>query len=282
LPRPLKRALAGILSESELRLLRAGVDAIGDICILQIPPELDARERDIAQAVLHQMPYVRAVFKQGGPISGEHRTRALVRLEGQGGTVTSHREHGCIFKVDAERAYFSPRLSTERWRVAGLVRPGEIVVNLFGGVGPFSILAAKRQPACTVYSIDINPVACELAAENVRLNKLTHRVTVLRGDARQLVPERLRGVATRVLMPLPERAREFWNVTLQALAPTGGVVHYYTHVRAPRGSDPIQLAAQELPPKARAEILGGRRVREVGPGWFEVGLDVAFREAVLT
>jgi tRNA (guanine37-N1)-methyltransferase len=130
-----------------------------------------------------------------------------------------------------------------------------------------------------VYSLDVNPVATELAEENVRLNKLDRRVLVVQGDARQLVSERFCGTATRVLMPLPERAREFWDVALLALLPKGGVVHYYTHVRAPRGADPLQLAAQELPESRQPEIRGARRVREVGPGSFEVALDVAFGDA---
>lgn len=276
MPRLLKELLAGVLPDAELRLVRAGLDIVGDVCIVQVPRELEGKEQAIAAALLQHVRHVRAVFKPLGPVSGEYRVRPLARLAGEGEAVTQHREHGCVYKVDLERAYFSPRLATERWRVAGLVQAGEVVVNLFGGVGPFSILMAKQQSTCTVYSVDSNPVAAALAAENVRLNRVASRVHVLQGDARLVGAERLRRIATRVLLPLPERAREFWDVALAALREEGGIVHYYTHVRAPRGSDPVQLAQAEVPHSRPRTIQFGRRVREVGPGWFEVVLDVAF------
>ena len=82
-------------------------------------------------------------------------------IAGEDKTQTEYKENGCRFIVDVEKAFFSPRLSTERERIAGLVKDGEVIINMFGGVGMFSLLAAKNT-TCTVYNIDLNPVASQV------------------------------------------------------------------------------------------------------------------------
>ena len=80
------------------------------------------------------------------------------------------------FMVDVEKCYFSPRLSTERARIADLVEDGEVVLNMFAGVGPYSITIAKRKKA-EVYSNELNEAAYRLHLENNRLNKVEERIT---------------------------------------------------------------------------------------------------------
>ena len=92
-----------------------------------------------------------------------------VLIAGNNKTETEYKENNCRFIVDVEKAFFSPRLSTERERISNLINDNETVVNMFGGIGMFSILAAKKK-SCTVYNIDINPNASKLCEENIRLN----------------------------------------------------------------------------------------------------------------
>jgi tRNA (guanine37-N1)-methyltransferase len=70
------------------------------------------------------------------------------------------------------KVYFSPRLSQERLRIAQKVRGGEVVIDMFAGVGPFSIQIAKKFNNVKVYAIDTNPVAIQFLKQNIALNKI--------------------------------------------------------------------------------------------------------------
>ncbi len=157
----LKKALEGLLSEQETNEVYAAFDQIGDIIIVRIPDSLLPKKKIIGETLLSQVNTAKSVFYQSSAVEGDFRTRNLELLAGEDKTQTEYKEHGCRFIVDVEKAFFSPRLSTERERIANLVQDGETVINMFAGVGMFSIMAAKKKK-CTVYSIDINPIAASL------------------------------------------------------------------------------------------------------------------------
>lgn len=129
-----------------------------------------------------------------------------------------------------EKTFFSPRLATERLRIADLVKDGETIINMFGGVGMFSIVAAKKKK-CHVYNIDINPFAAKLCEENIRINKLKGTVESIEGDASDVIEKRLAEKGDRVLMLLPERSDEFLQSATRALKQKG-ILHYYCHIHA--------------------------------------------------
>jgi len=188
------------------------LDIIGDIAIIEIPPQLEAYEDVIGQAILKTHKNVKTALAKAGAISGVYRVRDLNLIAGENKTRTVYHEYGCVYHVDVAKAYFSPRLSHEHQRVASLVQSGETVVDLFAGVGPFSVLIAKRNPEVKVYAVDINPEAVELLKINARANRVDNRLFPVLGDARQLAKEKLRGVADRLIMNLPETAIDFVDV----------------------------------------------------------------------
>ena len=164
----LKKALENILSEKESMELFSSFDQVGEIIVLRIPDSLQTKKKIIGETLLEKVKTTRSVFYQSSPVEGEFRTRSLEILAGIDNTQTEYKESGCKFVVDVEKAFFSPRLSTERERIVGLVRDGEVIVNLFGGIGMFSILIAKTKK-CTVYNIDINPEATKLCNKNIEI-----------------------------------------------------------------------------------------------------------------
>ena len=99
-------------------------------------------------------------------MQGDYRLRNLEFLAGINSPITYYKENGCTFKIDVANAYFSPRLSTERMRIANMVKDNEVIVNLFGGVGTYSVLIARGNKTAKVYSIDSNIFAHELCIEN--------------------------------------------------------------------------------------------------------------------
>jgi len=276
MPKMLKRALEKVLTSDEIGELYGSFDIIGDIAIIKIPETLIDKKLIIAKTLLDRIESIKTVLRQVTPISGEYRTRDLEYLLGENKLITMYKEYGCIFKVDVGRVFFSPRLSTERFRVAKKVKCGETIVNMFAGIGSFSIVIAKNQPKSKIYSIDLNPDAYDFMVENIRLNKVADRVIPFLGDAKSVIEDSLKGIADRVLMPLPEKAIEYIDVALETLKPKGGVIHYYTHIHTSKDGDPIKEAIKEVEAKLKIpyKIVESKIVREVGPRWNQLVLDL--------
>jgi tRNA (guanine37-N1)-methyltransferase len=250
----------------------SGVDVVGDIAIVRLEGYTGPQRRRIGKALLEELKNVKVVLEQEGGIEGEFRLRKLKHLAGEKRTETLHRENGCAFKVDVARCYFSPRLSTERLRVAEMVGRKERVLNMFAGVGPYSIPIAKKVGAHVV-SCELNSLAAKYHRENDRLNKVEDLVTVINADAAKL-PELVSGRFDRVLMPLPSEADRYLGTALQ-LAKKGGTVHYYRHLLGKDEGEAEAALGNELrgllPPRTK---YAARRVREVGPRWIEMVAEI--------
>jgi tRNA (guanine37-N1)-methyltransferase len=273
----IKGKLKAVLSEEEISEFKSSLEIIGDIAIIKLPPKLEFKASLIANFIMKIHRNIRAVYSQASPVLSEYRVRRLKLLFGIPKTEAIHREHGCLFKVDVAETYFSPRLQYERLRIAKLVGNGEVLVNMFAGVGCFSIIAAKHARPSKVYSIDLNPKAYRYMMENVLLNKVASIVKPLLGDSKLVVEEKLMKVADRVLMPLPLKAREYLSSALKALKPQGGWIHYYDFIHAVKGENPVEKVAESLPKKLegfRLKVSSGRIVRAIGPNWHQVVLDI--------
>jgi tRNA (guanine37-N1)-methyltransferase len=271
----LRKAMKGLMSDDELGLLFGGFDIIGDIAIIKIPEQLFEKRFQIGQTLITQVKPVKTVLMQTTPVSGEYRIRELTLLCGEDRTSTIYTEHGCRFKVNLTQTYFSPRLSAERLRIAQMVKPGEKIVNMFAGIGVFSIIIAKKVPQTTIYNIDLNPAAHILAIENIKLNKLSDRIFPLLGDARRVM-NGLEKMADRVIMPLPEKAIEYLDVAISALKNPWGFIHIYTHIYGLSRSDAFKNSIKELKKSitVKYELLDHRVVREIGPRWYQIALDL--------
>ena len=269
----LKEAVAGVLSEKEISELYGAFDQVGDIIIIRIPDSLLMKKKTIGEILLQQVKTAKSVFYQSSPVEGDFRTRNLELLAGEDRTETEYKEHGCRFRVDVQKAFFSPRLSTERERIANLIEDDETVINMFGGVGMFSIIAAKKKK-CMVYNIDINPHAAALCEKNIKLNKLAGKVESIAGDATKIVEEKLKGKGERVLMLLPERSDEFLDSALKACK-KNGVIHYYCHIHGERKNEVAKLAKEHFLEviKIKSEVLGSKIGRPVGPRFYQAVVD---------
>jgi len=275
----LRERLRKVLNQSILNQVICSYDIIGDIAVIRIPEKIEHNADKIAEEVMQSNPHIKTVLQQTSPVKGELRLRNLKWLAGENKTETLHKESGCIFKVDLEKCYFSPRLSFERMRITKQVMPNEVIVNMFSGVGCFSILIAKYANPLRVYSIDINADAVRYMVENIRLNRVNYVVEPIEGDAKEIIVNRLQNLADRVLMPLPEKAFEYLDYALLTLKTNGGKIHYYDFIHAKKGIDPIQEVQTKVFEKLRNmnvcfRCTFGRIVRTVGPRWYQVVLDI--------
>ncbi|MCX9084549.1 MAG: class I SAM-dependent methyltransferase family protein [Candidatus Methanoperedens sp.] len=194
-------------------------ELIGDIAIID---QHEVNVEDIAKILL-QHKNIKTVLQAKSAVSGEYRTRELEFIAGEKKNETVYRENGCRYLLDVSKVYFTPRLSTERMRIAEQVKDGEKIVDMFAGIGPFSILIAKRSPGAQVISIDKNPVAIKYLRENAKLNKLGN-IEIKEGDAH----EEVSGIsdADHIIMNLPHSAIEFIDAAL-GIINNGGIIHFY-------------------------------------------------------
>ena len=270
----LKEALRDILTIQESNELISAFDQIGDIIIVRIPDSLLSKKKKIGEVLLNEVKVAKSVFYQASDVKGDYRTRKLEILAGENKTETQYKEHGCRFIVDVEKAFFSPRLATERQRIAELTKDGETVVNMFAGVGMFSIMIAKSKNA-RVYNIDINPIASKLCEKNIQINKLKGKVVSINGDAAKVIDENLQDKSDRTLMLLPERSDEFLGSAISATK-NGGIIHYYSHIHADKKSQAGKQSEEHFlsVTPVQAEILGSKIVRAVGPRYYQTVVDV--------
>jgi len=275
----LKERLRSLLSPEELTFIYNSYDIIGDIAIIRVTKRSRKHSRVIAETIMNVHENVKTVLAQTSPVHGDFRLRKLEFVAGENKTTTMHNESGCLFSVDVEKCYFSPRLLYERMRIAKQVGNGEVFVNMFAGVGSFSIIVAKHSKAERVYSIDVNPSAIQFMQENVRLNRVYGKVIPIQGDAKKVIEKKLSRIADSVLMPLPKKALEYLPYALLSLKKAGGWIHYYASEHAKKKENPIQKAKLKVAEKleslgAAFTIPFGRVVRTTGPNWYQIVLDI--------
>ncbi len=228
-------------------------DLVGGIAILPEPAAGGA------ELLLRSRPSIHTVLSPEGPVAGAFRTRRFSVLAGVPTTRTRSAEYGLRFEIDLSLAYFSPRLSGERQRLLGLLAPGERILDMFAGVGPFAITLARK--AGLVYAADINPGAVGLMAENISLNRAGNVLPLLADAAR--LPRLLPRGFDRVVMNLPFGAMEFLGAAL-ALCRPGGTIHLYAMVGEEGSLAPVLR-------EAGCGILGERVVHTYSPSeWLAV------------
>lgn len=252
-------------------------DIIGDIVVIDIPLELKPHQALIGEAILKAHKNVRTVLAKASDIHGVYRVRNYTFVAGENKTQTIHKEFGCEYHVDISKAYFSPRLSHEHERVASLVKSNEVVVDLFAGVGPFSVLIAKKKPNTRVYAVDLNPDAIELLKINIKANKVEKQVHPILGDAREIAKTTLKERCDRVIMNLPETAIDFIDAACDVIKQEGSVVHFYGFIRSPESIDNLKQRFTELVEKKGRKIeefIYAKSIRETAPFESQVVLDV--------
>jgi tRNA (guanine37-N1)-methyltransferase len=275
-PENLTQALQDKLPTALLASVPQAFDVIGDIVVVDIPAKLQPYQSLIGEAILQTQKCAKTVLAKAGDISGVFRIRDYHFIAGEHKTQTVHREFGCSYHVDVAKAYFSPRLSHEHERVASLAASGEVVADLFAGVGPFSVLIGKRCPFVKVYAVDLNPDAVELLRLNVRVNRVDSQVFPMLADAREAAAGKLLGKADRVIMNLPETALDFVDAACNAVKPEGGVVHFYGFVRQPDSVENLKwrfAGAVEQNGRKVEKFLHERSIRETAPFESQVVLD---------
>ncbi|WP_415379119.1 class I SAM-dependent methyltransferase [Halosimplex sp. TS25] len=273
-------------SDDEIDLAPSSWAVLGTVVLVDVG---DApRPEEVGEALLALHGAADTVLARGG-ISGAHREPDVTVLAGVGDTETVHREHGTVYAMDLAEVMFSPGNKAERARMGDVVTEGERVVDMFAGIGYFTLPMARA--GADVTAIERNPASFRYLLENVQRNGVTDRVQPYRADCRDVVAQTDPATdvtADRVVMgyyeasePRSEDSRsssdasyEYLDSALGALEP-GGVVH--VHEATPEGlvpGRPVGRLRDAAAERGRSvDVLDTRRVKGYSEGVAHVVVD---------
>eukprot|EP01132_Coremiostelium_polycephalum_P010759 gene10759-13173_t len=192
-------------------------ERIGHIAHLNLRDEQLPFKNLIGQAILDKNPQVKTVLNKVGKIDTVFRTFKIEVLAGENDLIAEIKENECIFRFNFEEVYWNSRLQYEHWNLIKTFTQKDIICDMFAGVGPFAVPAAKVQ-RCIVYANDLNPSSTKYMKENAKFNKVEEKVSISNMDARDFVksllchPTLSPKPITQVIMNLPSTSIEFLDV----------------------------------------------------------------------
>ena len=277
----IEEVLVGELPDHVLKLVPKSYDIIGKIAIVEFDQINIINDKNVlfykkkvAEALISINKSVKTVYEKLSEVKGKYRLKDLKIIHGDDNPETIHKENGCLFKLDVKKTYFTPRLVFERKRVSsGSFKKQEIIVDMFAGVGPFSIQIAKNNDA-KIYAFDVNPSAYKYLIKNIDINKIKGEVIPHNMDVKKLLnPDNklgnyLKHKIDRIIMNLPEQSVNFLDVACFLMKKSNGIIHFYQFCEKP---DPIKRGITNLNTNLKdrgwhiEEILNSKVVKPFSP-----------------
>ncbi|KAF9074908.1 Met-10+ like-protein-domain-containing protein [Rhodocollybia butyracea] len=190
--------LHAILPESLKEGAPVGFAATGHIAHVNLNNEYLPYKETIGQLFLDKNKTIKTVVNKLDNIDTQFRFFEMEVIAGDPNFMVEHRESDCRFIFDFSRVYWNSRLHTEHDRIVQLLQPGEVLVDVFAGVGPFAIPAAKK--GCAVVANDLNPASYEYLCQNIQNNDVSDDVRPFCEDGRSIIRDAFREVFD---MPFP-------------------------------------------------------------------------------
>jgi tRNA (guanine37-N1)-methyltransferase len=250
----------------------APYDVIGNIVLVKFDRSTSASEKKaFALRFLRENASVATVLEKTAKIKGRLRTPTTRFIAGVKTKEALYKENQCTFRLNVDTCYFSPRLSTERKELAGVVKKGEHVLVMFGGVAVFAIVIAKNKK-CNVVSVELGKEPSKYAVENVKRNKLTN-VKIVQGDVRKQVPK-LKEKFDRIVMARPNLEDSFLDVAFKAIKKKG-TIHYYGFYHEDLLGEMKELIAREAKRAGKKiKIVGIKKAGDIGSRKYRYRADI--------
>ena len=247
---------------------------IGDILVVDDNLDLDMNDENYLKRLAseHKVKSIIKVKK----IEGQKREPVIELLYGNE-TETIHKENGCLFNLDLSKVMWAKGNNNERLRIAKLVQDGETVVDMFAGIGYFSIPIGVHSQADQIYSIEINPNSYHFLKNNIDLNKINKkaeydRLVPILGDCAIEAPKYS---ADRVLMGYVKTTHHFLKPAMECVK-DGGIIHYHETVPLKlietRPYERVKKAAYECGER-EVEVLNIQNIKRYAPGVEHIVLD---------
>ncbi len=274
----LRSKMEGILNQQELALLPSGFQVIGDIMIMKLKLPLLKKKEQIGLACLELFPHFKSIFINHGKILGKYREPEKIEfLMGDNNPIVEHIEHGIIYKFDITKIMFSKGNINERKYLSTLVGVKEIIVDMFAGIGYFSLPIAKYSKVEKIYCIELNPVSFKYLCENISINKIKDKIIPINGDCKEEVIKLSNsGVrADRVIMGIFPAPKEYINVAL-SLVKESGTIYHYEGVIEKENFKELYADFEDIADKngCQCNLESKRFVKSYGPKLFHVVLDI--------
>jgi len=235
----LKEALRGKLTAKEIETLRAGFDVIGSIAIIEVSKTHKKKQKIIAEALLSILPHIKTVAVKQGKHTGKYRRQPLKVLAGEKTLETCHKENGIILTLNVSTCYYSPRLGTERMRIASQIKKGENILVVGSGIGPYPLVLAKHTQAKHITAVEHNPDAHEYAQLNISKNKFNQKITLIKGDLSKVKL----GKFDRIISNIPHKGAALTSKLLK-FAKKGTILHVYDFAKESELNKPaLKLAS---------------------------------------
>ena len=289
----IEEALVGELPKNILELVPKSYDIIGKIAIVEFDQLNTVNDKNVlsykkkvAEALVSVNNSVETVYEKKSEVKGRYRLKELKIIYGDDNPETIHKENDCMFKLDVKITYFTPRLVFERKRVSfSSFKKQETVVDMFAGVGPFSIQIAKINDA-KIYAFDVNPSAYKYLIENIEINKMKGEVIAHNMDVNELLNldnklgNYLKNKVDRIIMNLPEQSINFLDVACFLMKKPTGILHFYQFCEKP---NPIKKGIENLNTNLKdsgwhiEEILNSKVVKPFSPKSDLIVLDLKLK-----
>ena len=160
---------------------------LGNIAVINFSKGILLKDKKkFANKILKENKSVKTVLEKSKNFKGRLRKMQTKYLVGEKTKEVLYKENACVFRFNLDETYFSPRLSGERKEISSLIKKDEVVLVMFAGVAPFSIVIAKNSKAKKVYSNEINRKANKYAKLNIEKNNLREKVELIPGDIKRI------------------------------------------------------------------------------------------------
>jgi len=291
--RSIEEALVGELPENILELVPKSYDIIGKIAIVEFDQinmindnKVLSYKKKVAEALVSVNKSVETVYEKKSEVKGRYRLKELKNIYGDDNPETIHKENDCLFKLDVKKTYFTPRLVFERKRISSnSFKKQEIIVDMFAGVGPFSIQIAKKNDA-KIYAFDVNSSAYKYLVDNIESNKMKGEVIAHNMDVKELLNPNnklgkyLKNKIDRIIMNLPKQSINFIDVACFLMNKPHGILHFYQFCEKP---NPIKKGIKNLIANLKVsgwhieEILNSKVVKPFSPKADMIVLDLKLK-----
>ncbi|MDD5192988.1 MAG: class I SAM-dependent methyltransferase family protein [Candidatus Nanoarchaeia archaeon] len=258
------------IDKDKLQYLPSGFQRIGDIIILNLNEEVLRYKKEIGKIVLDNFKVRSVCIKEGG-ITGKFREPQISVVAGDKNTIVTHFENGCYYKFDIKKVMFAKGNLSERVRIAKQIKHNEVIVDMFAGIGYFTVPNAKLGKPKKIYAIELNPVSFKFLKENIILNKIENIVETINGDSKEEVLKLVeKGIKTdRVLMGYLPPPKEFLPFAMKIIK-KNGFLHYEDLIRTEHVDEDVEKAMNLISDAAavegfKAKLLLAKRVKGYAP-----------------
>lgn len=274
----LKRKLEGIISEEESSLLPRGFQTVGSAIIIKLNLKLLKSKNIIGEKCLELLPSIKSVYLNLGIIKGQFRTPEKIEfLAGEDNPIVEHKEHNVIYRFDITKIMFSKGNLNERKLLTTFVRENEIIVDMFAGIGYFSLPIAIHAKPKKIFSIELNPDSYKFLQENIKLNHVKDIIVPIQGNSKEeIIKLSNNGIrADRVIMGVFPAPKGYIKEALTVMKETGTIYHY----EGIREKDNYLSLFKEFEDIAKTknvkcELISKRFVKSYGPNLYHIVIDI--------